>query len=262
MTEITKQSILLTGGLGLLGRAFAKFLGEKGHHVIVVDIQEDRSCLPPEIDYIHFDLMKVDDYPWLREEVGKRTGNLKGLINNAAFNPKIEEGSESFGKFEDINMESWDCEIKLNLTVPVFLIKEMLPVFNRKDGKNCKLINVLSTYGLVPPNQDIYKPLSESCNMEIYKPMSYAVSKAALGMVTRYLSVYLGSEGFNSNGIVPGGIENGQPGVFVESYSRLTPMKRMACVDDMLGTLLLLCGEGSDYMNGQLIAVDGGWTVW
>ena len=262
MIEITKQSILLTGGLGLLGRAFARFLGEKGYHVIVVDIQEDRSCLPPEIDYIQFDLMKVDDYPWLREEVGKKTGNLKGLINNAAFNPKVEEGSEPFGKFEDINMESWDCEIKLNLTVPVFLIKEMLPIFNQKDGKNCKIINVLSTYGLVPPNQDIYKSLSKARGKEYVKPLSYSTSKAALGMVTKYLAIYLGKKGFNVNGIVPGGIENNQPEEFVEAYSRLTPMGRMGKVDDFLEVVTLLCGPGSDYMNGQLIAVDGGWTVW
>ena len=257
-----KQTVLLTGGLGLLGKAIAKSLNENGFHVIVVDIREDRSNLPDEIDYIQFDLMQLGDYRKLREAVVKKTSNLKGLINNAAFNPKIEEGCESFGKFEEIKLEDWDREMRLNLTVPVFLIKEMLPVFNRKDQKNCKIVNVLSTYGLVPPNQDIYKPLGEISGMEIYKPMSYAVSKAALGMVTKYLAVYLGREGFNSNGIVPGGIEDGQPKVFIESYSRLTPMGRMAHVDDMLGTLLLLCGDGSDYINGQLIAVDGGWTVW
>ena len=262
MGDQYKQTVLLTGGLGLLGKAIAKSLNENGYHVIVVDIREDRSSLPGEVDYIQFDLMQVDDYHKLREAVSKKTNNLKGLINNAAFNPKIEEGCKSFGKFEDVRLEDWDREMKLNLTVPVFLIKEMLPVFNREDRKNCKIVNVLSAYGVVPPNQDIYKSLGEASGMEIYKPMSYAVSKAALGMVTKYLAVYLGGEGFNSNGIVPGGIEDGQPKVFIESYSRLTPMGRMACVDDMLGTLLLLCGEESDYMNGQLIAVDGGWTVW
>jgi NAD(P)-dependent dehydrogenase (short-subunit alcohol dehydrogenase family) len=258
----TKQTLLLTGGLGLLGRAFAEFLDENGYHVIVVDVQEDRSSLSVGIDYIEFDLMRIDDYPWLREEVGKKTDNLKGLINNAAFNPKIEEGCESFGKFEDITMDSWDCEIKLNLTVPVFLIKEMLPVFNRKDGKNCKIVNVLSTYGLVPPNQGIYKTLSTKQGKEYVKPLSYSASKAALGMVTKYLAVYFGKKGFNVNAIVPGGIENSQPEEFVEAYSRLTPMGRMGKVDDFLEVVNLLCGSGSDYMNGQLIAVDGGWTVW
>ena len=81
-------------------------------------------------------------------------------------------------------------------------------------------------------------------------------------MVTKYLAVYLGKKGFNVNGIVPGGIENGQPEEFVEAYSQLTPMGRMGKVEDFLEVVTLLCGPGSDYMNGQLIAVDGGWTVW
>ena len=67
-----KQTVLLTGGLGLLGKAIAKSLNENGFHVIVVDIREDRSNLPDEIDYIQFDLMQLGDYRKLREAVVKK----------------------------------------------------------------------------------------------------------------------------------------------------------------------------------------------
>jgi NAD(P)-dependent dehydrogenase (short-subunit alcohol dehydrogenase family) len=137
----------------------------------------------------------------------------------------------------------------------------MLPLFNKTDGSQCKIINMSSIYGVVPPNQNIYKPLSTE-EIEYVKPLSYSASKAALGMVTKYLAVYLGAKGFNVNGIAPGGIENSQPEEFIELYSKNTPMGRMAKVDDFFGVVALLCGPGSDYMNGQLIAVDGGWTVW
>ena len=106
------------------------------------------------------------------------------------------------------------------------------------------------------------KSLSKARGKEYLKPLSYSASKAALGMVTKYLAVYLGKNGFNVNGIVPGGIENDQPKEFIKAYSQLTPMGRMAKVDDFLEVVNLLCDSGSDYMNGQLIAVDGGWTVW
>lgn len=262
MIEILKKTVLLTGGLGLIGKAIACDLDKRGFHVIVVDNHNLAEELNPNIDYIQFDLCKVDEYPYLIEEIKNKTHNLKCLINNAAYNPKVEDEHSAFGRFEDIQLEGWHNELLINLTAPVFLIKEMLPLFNQADGAQCKIINMLSTYGVVPPNQDIYKSLSKNRGKEFVKPLSYSASKAALGMVTKYLAVYLGKKGFNVNGIVPGGIENGQPKEFIEAYSQLTPMGRMAKVDDLLEVANLLCGIGSDYMNGQLIAVDGGWTVW
>ena len=81
-------------------------------------------------------------------------------------------------------------------------------------------------------------------------------------MVTKYLSTYLAAKGFNVNGLAPGGIENNQDQVFIDSYSKQVPMGRMARVDEMLETLYLLATPGSDYINGEIIAVDGGWTSW
>ena len=262
MTEKAKQTVLLTGGLGLLGKAIAHDLDERGFHVIVVDIHELATGLNENIDYIQFDLSNIDQYSQLKEAIKKKTQNLTCLINNAAYNPKVEEEHSAFGRFEDIQLQDWQNELTINLTSPVFLIKEMLPVFNQADGVQCKIVNVSSIYGEVPPNQDIYKTLSKTRGKEYVKPLSYSASKAALGMVTKYLAVYLGKKGFNVNGIVPGGIENGQPEEFIEAYSQLTPMGRMGKVDDFCEVMNLLCGPGSDYMNGQLIAVDGGWTVW
>lgn len=262
MIEKVKQTVLLTGGQGLLGKAIAHDLDERGFHVIVVDVHNSPGELNENIDYIQFDLSKINQYSLLKEAVKKKTQNLKCLINNAAYNPKVENEHSGFGRFEDIQLEDWQSEFSINLTSPVFLIKEMLPLFNRVDGAQCKIVNISSIYGVVPPNQDIYKSLSKARGKEFVKPLSYSASKAALGMVTKYLAVYLGKMGFNVNGLVPGGIENDQPEEFVESYSQLTPMGRMGKVDDFLEVVNLLCGPGSDYMNGQLIAVDGGWTVW
>jgi len=206
--------------------------------------------------------MKIGLYDSLAEEISSLTDNLVCLINNAAFNPKIEGDKTSFGRFEDLDINNWNEEVNLNLTSPVFLTKVLLPLFNQDRNKYCKIINIISTYGIVPPNQSIYESLSKKNGFEIIKPMAYPVTKAGLSMVTKYLSTYLGESGFNVNGMAPGGIENGQDQEFISSYSKHVPMGRMAKVDEMLETLLLLATSGSDYINGQIIAVDGGWTTW
>lgn len=262
MKNLDTKAVIITGAVGLLGTSIVRYFIDAGWHVIGVDINDTLFSCNEEVSYIKFDLADINNYARLISEVALKTENLKCLINNAAFNPKVEEGAGSFGKFEDIALCNWDKEVRLNMTAPVFLIKELLDVFNTKSRGNCKIINVISTYGLVAPNQDIYKSLSKRDDEEVVKPLSYSVTKAGLAMVTKYLSVYLAKRGFNVNGIAPGGIENGQPAEFVEAYSKLTPMGRMAKTEDMMGVLMLLSSEGSDYMTGQIIAVDGGWTVW
>lgn len=257
-----KKSILITGGLGLLGGAVSKHLFELGYHVIVVDLDHDPN-IGPDIDYICHDLMDFDAYHVLKKKVQRLTSNLKVIINNAAYNPKVEGGASAFGRFENQCFEELSNEMKLNVFAPLKLIQTLLDVFNKdNETGNCKIINVASTYGLVPPNQNLYKELSAETGRDIVKPIGYPITKAALIMATKYLAIYLGDKGFNVNAIAPGGIENGQPPVFVKEYERYTPMKRMANVEDMLGAFELLCGSKSEYISGHTLTVDGGWTVW
>lgn len=257
----SKSTLVVTGCCGLLGKELSRSLS-KNYHIIGIDISETCEMDLANFTYLKFDLMKIDQYDILIERIKSSTSNLIGLINNAAFNPKIEGDVKSFGKFEDLNLNVWNKELNLNLSSPVFLIQKLLPLFNRKYRGNFKIVNIISTYGLVPPNQSIYKSISEKTGVKMLKPISYPVSKAALVMVTKYLSTYLGASNFNVNGIAPGGIENGQDKSFIDEYIKLVPMKRMARVEDMIGAVELLVSDKSDYINGQIIPVDGGWTTW
>ena len=256
-----KRTIIVTGGNGLLGKKLSLFLFHSGFDVLIIDQGDKCSSLPEDIGYIQFDLLNISEFQNLANEVRTRTTNLYGLVNNAAFNPKIEDGKQ-FGVLEKLGVEEWDTELRLNLTAPVFLTKELLPCFNRSKTQNCKIVNVISTYGLVPPNQSIYQKTGEKRGVKILKPIQYSVSKAGLHMATRYLSTYPGCWGLNINSIAPGGIENGQDKEFQEEYSKLTPQGRMAKLNDLMGAFELLLSEKSDYIQGQVIAVDGGWTTW
>ena len=256
-----RESIVITGCCGLLGKQLSQSLSEQ-YHIIGIDIFETCDVDLKNFTYLRFNLLDIDKYDILVDKIKSSTSNLMGLINNAAFNPKIEGDTKSFGKFEDLDLDSWNQELSLNLSSPIFLIQKLLPFFNTESGNNCKIVNIVSTYGLVPPNQSIYKALSEKTGVDIVKPIAYPVSKAALVMVTKYLSTYLGDANFNVNGVAPGGIENGQDKLFVDEYVKLVPMRRMAKVEDMVGVVELLVSSKSDYINGQIIPVDGGWTTW
>jgi len=256
------KSVIITGAFGLLGSELLRLLSVLDWHVIAIDIKDEPIGLQENVSFIQWDLSKIDSYPDLGKRVNELTENLKGLINNAAINPKIE-GIEknAFGKFEDIILDEWERDIQINLTSPIFLIKEFLPLFNHNEER-CKIVNVGSVIGLLSPNQNIYKQLSEKMGIEIFKPLSYSVSKAGLLMTTKYLSTYLSRGGFNINAVAPGGIENEQDDVFVNVYCKHIPMGRMAKVKEVADVILFLLGKGSDYINGETIVVDGGYSIW
>jgi NAD(P)-dependent dehydrogenase (short-subunit alcohol dehydrogenase family) len=254
------ESIVLTGGSGFIGSKLALHLAGKGYHVITIDKEDGIET--DGIDHIVFHLEDIEQYSLLITKIMKLSGNIIGLINNAAINPMIEKSNKAFGKFEDLGLQQWNEEMKINLTAPVFLTKHMLKVLNLNSERKCRIINMLSTYGIVPPNQNVYTEYSKATGTETFKPLSYSASKAALEMVTRYLAVYLAEKNITVNAVAPGGISNNQHESFVKAYEQLTPMKKMGRAEDVFGAFEYLLSPASDYMTGQTMIIDGGWTVW
>ncbi|MBA7585333.1 2,5-dichloro-2,5-cyclohexadiene-1,4-diol dehydrogenase LinX [subsurface metagenome] len=93
-------------------------------------------------------------------------------------------------------------------------------------------------------------------------PVEYAAIKGAIINLTKYLASYIGKYNIRVNCISPGGVLANQPESFVRKYSQKVLLgKRMANVDDLTGALLFLLSDGSKYITGQNIIVDGGWSL-
>ena len=90
---------------------------------------------------------------------------------------------------------------------------------------------------------------------------AYGVSKGGLLQLTRYLSTVLAPK-IRVNAITPGGVERGQNPKFQERYVYRTPLGRMASEEDYKGASLYLASDLSQYVTGQNLVVDGGWTAW
>ena len=69
------------------------------------------------------------------------------------------------------------------------------------------------------------------------------------------------AKGFNVNGLAPGGIENNQDQVFIDSYSKQVPMGRMAKKNEYNDLVLFLCSPSSSYITGSIVVADGGRTI-
>jgi NAD(P)-dependent dehydrogenase (short-subunit alcohol dehydrogenase family) len=228
---VVGKTAVITGGDGLLGKAFKQELEAHGATVInadisTVDLSDERSVIE-----------------WANG-IKQKFKRINILINNAACKT---EGF--FAPVEKYTLEDWNKVMSVNLTAMFLMVRELAPLFKR----GTSIINISSIYGITGPDQRVYRGA-------INTPLVYSVSKAGVIGLTKYLATYWGDKGIRTNCIVPGGVYDGQDTDFVCRYSSRVPLGRMAEVEDIVGAMMFLVQN--KYMNGQAVVVDGGLTAW
>lgn len=264
--DLSGKIIILTGGLGLIGLNYVRALTQKGATVNILDIKDEteaRQTLNREISaetlakvhYYQADITDKRALERVRKEIMLKFKKIDVLINNAALNPKVEKSDvklkSSSSTFEELNLDSWNNEINVNLTGTMLCCQ----VFGGKMKSGSTVINIASMYGVTAPDQSIYKK-------GFIKPATYGVSKAGVINLTKYLAAYWGKTGIRVNCLALGGVYAGQDKNFLKKYAARTPLGRMARADEFNGLLIYLCSDASSYATGAVFTVDGGWTAW
>jgi len=116
-------------------------------------------------------------------------------------------------------------------------------------------------YGLLSPPQDLYE-FRRTRGETYYKPVAYAVSKAAVLNLTRYLATYWAKAGVRVNTLTLAGVWNDQPQEFLDAFAKRSPMGRMLDAREALGAVVFLASDASSYVTGSNVVVDGGWSAW
>lgn len=267
---LTGRVTLLTGGAGLLGQRYVRMLLLAGARVVVADLDETRADIVARESVVELggdalgigmDVTNKADIQRATEQVLDRWGQIDILINNAAIDPKFDEDSANKHKcgFEEYPVSMWTQSINVNLT-GTFLCCQTIGSIMLQQGRGV-IVNIGSTYGLVAPNQSIYRKRDE-IKQTRFKPPDYPVTKSGISQLTRYLAAYWRGKNIRVNTLTPGGVYNQQDEEFVQRYSDLTLLGRMADKDEMCGALLFLASDASSYMTGANLVVDGGWTAW
>jgi NAD(P)-dependent dehydrogenase (short-subunit alcohol dehydrogenase family) len=260
--SLNNKTALVTGAGGLLGLQHCEALKSAGASVAACDIDEStkEKYEGKDIKFFKSDISDKESVQRLTDFLLKEFGSIDILVNNAALNDKYEDplSLKEISMFENYPLEMWDKAIKVNLT-GTFLCSQIIGSAMVEKGKG-SIINIASTYGIIAPNQDLYK--GENGEQVFYKSVSYPVTKAAVISLTKYLAAYWGRSGVRVNSLSPGGVENNQDEFFIRQYSQRTPLGRMAHPGDYKGAVIFLASDASAYMNGANLIVDGGYTIW
>lgn len=255
---------LVTGALGLLGKEHCTALAEAGASVVVTDLDEEQcrsfaSALPKALG-VGADITKKPSVEALCEAALAAYGRIDVLVNNAAVNDMFEnpEQAGALSKFENYPLSSWEKSLDVNVT-GTFLCSQVMGKVMADAGTG-SIINIASTYGIVGPDQSLYR--KPDGTQAFYKSPAYPATKGAIINFTRFLAAYWGHRGVRVNTLSPGGVENEQDEYFIENYSKRTPLGRMATPADYRGAIVFLASDASKYMTGANLVVDGGWTAW
>ena len=262
--SLKNKTAIVTGALGLIGKKHCEALALAGANVVVADVngaksEEFAATLGANHIGIGVDVTSQESLKAARDKVLAKYGSIDILVNNAAINDMFENPAmaKDLSAFENYPLDAFQKSIDVNIT-GVFLCSQILGTVMAEQGSG-SIINVASTYGMVGPDQSIYR--NECGEQTFYKSAAYPVTKGAVINFTRFLAAYWGEKGVRVNTLSPGGVENSQNEFFVSNYSSKTLLGRMAQPTDYQGALIFLASEASAYMTGANLVVDGGWTA-
>jgi NAD(P)-dependent dehydrogenase (short-subunit alcohol dehydrogenase family) len=262
--SLSGRVAIVTGAVGLIGKEHCRALSEAGATVVVADLDEavTRSFADtlPSAMAVEVDITARNSVELLRGRVLAEYGHIDVLVNNAAINDMFEnpEQAGELSKFENYPLSAWQKSLDVNVT-GTFLCSQIIGTVMATAGRG-SIINVASTYGIVAPDQSLYRKPDGS--QEFYKSPAYPATKGAVISLTRFMAAYWGDRGVRVNTLSPGGVENSQDAFFRQNYSARTPLGRMAAPTDYKGAIVFLASDASGYMTGANLVVDGGWTAW
>ena len=238
--------VVVTGGAKGIGRAYCLAVAGEGARVVAADIADPTPTVK-EIEArggqalgVECDVSREPDTQRLAAETVARFGRIDVLVNNAAVYATLRRRS-----FMEISVDEWDRVMAVNLRGLFLCARAVFPTM-KAQGKGT-IINIASgTFFRAVPHL-----------------IHYTTSKGGVVGFTRSLGRELGDFGIRVNAIAPGFTLSGEneqniSPVQMEANVQTRMVKRAEVPADIVGTLIFLASDDSDFISGQTILVDGG----
>jgi NAD(P)-dependent dehydrogenase (short-subunit alcohol dehydrogenase family) len=257
LLDLSGRRALITGAGRGLGRALAVGYAEAGADIVICARTAERLEQTARLAREHgtqvvpvvADVTDEGDVQRLAAEAGA----IDILVNNA--------GGAIWQPWQTVSLDDWHAAFRLNLDAPFRMIQLFAPgMLERGWGR---IINIASVYGSISPDRRYYKP--------DWDVSSYFATKHGINGLTHYFATRFADRGVTINSLCPGGIMMADQDAELADDDRerlerfideMVPMRRLGGPDDYVGPAVFLGSQGSRYITGQLLIVDGGWSAW
>jgi NAD(P)-dependent dehydrogenase (short-subunit alcohol dehydrogenase family) len=269
--SLKNKVIVITGASGLLGRQHAEAVAMQGGIPVLLDLNQDTLDKQAAEINERFNIKTSGYFVNITDEKSVKNncvqvlaefGKIDGLVNNAANNPKVENSSDkNSSRLEFFSTDVWNNDLSVSLTGSFLCLKYYGFEISKNAEGGC-IINVSSDLGLIAPDQRLYRVEGLTEEQQPVKPITYSVVKTGIIGMTRYIATYWADKNVRCNAICPGGVENNQNELFLSEVKKRIPLNRMALKNEYQGLVIFLLSPASSYINGAVIAADGGRTAW
>ncbi|MDR0127246.1 glucose 1-dehydrogenase [Bacillus zhangzhouensis] len=239
------KTAVITGGTRGIGKAIALGLAESGADIVLLQRSDDTSAqeqiraLGVRCEIVRCDMENLDEVKQAIPKAIEIMGSVEILVNNA--------GIQRRAPAVEFTEQDWDDVIKVNLKAVWVLCQQAgRHMLEKKSGKIINIASIATFQG------GLYVP-------------AYASAKGAVGQLTKALANEWSSAGINVNAIVPGYIATEMNTALIEDPVRSRqileriPAGRWGNPEDFKGAAIFLASDAANYVNGHLLAVDGGW---
>lgn len=264
--SLNGKKVIITGGLGQLGRVFVEAVIKNDGLPIIFDIYDEdyflNTCdkfIIKNAQYFKVDITKKLDVQTAVNQIINRYNSIDVLINNAGIDSPPDAPDNEVGPFESYPEKSYDEVMNVNVK-GVYLCSQVIGKIMKKHRSGI-ILNISSIYGLLSPRQDIYG-FRRKEGTDYFKPIAYSISKSAIYNLTRYLATYWSKDNIRVNTLTLAGVFNEQPPEFIDRYQKNVPLGRMLDPNEVVGPMLFMTTQASSYMTGANLIYDGGWSAW
>jgi 3-oxoacyl-[acyl-carrier protein] reductase len=245
--RLEEKVAIVTGGASGLGKTFCLALAEQGAKLVVADIKEKEALqTASEIQdkggkaiAIKADVTSEEATLAMAKETIKKFGRIDILVNNAAMVYGITRRP-----FTEIPVDEWDKLMAVNLKGAFLCSRAVFPQM-KKQGKG-KIINLTSETAFTGSRHMVH----------------YVTSKGGIISFTKALAVEVGQYGIRVNALGPGFTDSEASRSLINDIAKydvsLTPLGRLEVPEDLVGSLIFLASDDSDFVTGQTLVVDGG----
>ena len=238
---------VVTGGARGIGLAIARWFLHQGHRVALLDIDAqtlaatNKALAQPErVLALVADVADPQAVQRAMDAVAERFGRIDALVNNAGvavFKPILETSYEEWRRVLSVNLDG------------AFLCTQAAAPWMIKGGGGA-VVHIASISGL------------RASTLRV----AYGTSKAALIHLTKQQAAELGNMGIRVNAVAPGPVDTAMakqvhtPAIRAD-YHDVIPLERYGTVDEIAAAVGFLCSDAASYVNGQVLAVDGGFEA-
>jgi 3-oxoacyl-[acyl-carrier protein] reductase len=246
LVDLKGKVAVVTGAGHGIGREIALSLARNGAEVVVTDVTDAIFEVGKQIEAlgskalpIKCDVTDFEQAQDVEDKVIDKYEKIDVLVNNAGIYPQKA--------FLDMTADDWNKVLRVNLNGVFHCTKAVIPKMVKQ--KYGKIVNIASIAGAVVGFQNL---------------THYSASKAAIAGFTKSLALEVAQYGINVNAVAPGPIDVGDVVANTEMYQQIIkaiPVGRMGRPLDIANLVVFLVSDESDFITGQCIVSDGGYTL-